>query len=599
MSEKDKRVQASSPAQVTGGGAPSVEVGESNAQMMNMLKDAKRGPVPVYLGGNVIDLSLPDVEQLPASTGSGSGDKTGTLDRYQAWLDAVKALRVFEDQHNDDLFSYGVGESAQERFALTDAVKLSFGAMSPEERQVVYESEVRFAEWKKDFDVQSEAQDKEKRRVWMYEYAGLDPDVRVSQATLNEAFEQAKQGKARQSLHEDITGVPNMIGGGIQGMADDFYGAAHASKTGNEGWLDGAAKSLWNLGVDAAHMVGHVGGSAVQTAGEMAGGAAVTAADPGGSFDRYVDDKESSRKNIRQTLADGGGGGGLISEAHAAILAYTPGVQDIGEGFSNTSLESPEQTEAWKNRSASDRVVQSAGGISALSGTLAGVGGGASNVKGLLKPKKVKAPTSTKPGSAATKLDNGPAVGASKAGTGVKKVADDSEFWTKDDFLGGQVDPATRTAIQRELADDIDGMNLSPDELKTRKLENGLTGLRNAPEEWMPKYHKPGKHGEAFDDVWGHVREGNARSAAEAATLKLDEYRGCMARGETPTGKLHWSEYGNTPEAAVHSMRRLGKTYSLLEGKGGKPNPTARARAAIFDTLADWAEKTEGLRPVR
>jgi len=344
-------------------------------------------------------------------------------------------------------------------------------------------------------------------------------------------------------------------------------------------------------------MLGHVSGSLIQTGGEMAGGAAVTAADPGGSFDRYVDEKESSRKNIQQTLADGGGGSGVISKAHAAILAYTPGVKDIGEGFSNASLESPEQTEAWKNRSASERVVQSAGGIGALSGTLAGVGGAATKMKALIKPTGVKAPAPLKPGAANTmkKIDDGPSVGSKNAGTSARKLADDSEFWTKDDFLGGQVDPAKRTSIQRELADEIDGLNLSPEELKSRKLENGLTGLNNAPDEWMPKYHTPGKHAEAFNDVWGHRGGGNARHAAEAATKKLDEYRGRMNRGETPSGKLHWSQYGDTPEAAVHSMRRLGKTYSLLEGKGGKPNPTARARAAIFDTLADWTEKTEGL----
>ena len=126
------------------------------------------------------------------------------------------------------------------------------------------------------------------------------------------------------------------------------------------------------------------------------------------------------------------------------------------------------------------------------------MGGAATNVKALLNPKTAKAPV-PKTGVANTtkKLDNGPSVGTKNKGTGVKKLADDSEFWTKDDFLGGQADQTTRTAIQRELADEVDGLNLSPDELKSRKLEDGVTGLNNAPEEWLPKYKKGRTNNEA------------------------------------------------------------------------------------------------------
>jgi hypothetical protein len=396
-----------------------------------------------------------------------------------------------------------------------------------------------------------------------------------------------------------------MIGEEMKGVANSLYAAGHATETGNEGWLGGAAKSLWNLGVDGVHMAGHVGGSTVETAGEMAGGATVMAADPGGSLDRYVEETEASRKNIRQTLTDGSGGGGLLTEAHAAVLAYTPGVKDIGEGFSNTSLESPEQTEAWKNRSATDRVVQSSAGISSFAGTLAGVGGAASKAKAFVKPKSVKAPVPVTPDApspvkAPVKKGGGP--DSQVAGASARAAAPDARagrFWEADDFMGGKMDDASSTAIRNELQDEISAMNLTPDELAARGMDRGLTGLNNAPDEWLPKYKKGQTNTEAYADLWGTTKSTNTRHAAEAATKKLDEYRGRMNRGEAPTGKLHWSEYGDTPQAAVHAMRRLSKTYSLMEGKVATGNPTARARAAIFDTLADWAEKSEGLVPGR
>ena len=169
------------------------------------------------------------------------------------------------------------------------------------------------------------------------------------------------------------------------------------------------------------------------------------------------------------------------------------------------------------------------------------------------------------------------------------------KYWEDDDFLGGKMDDAEAAGVRQELEAEIAAMNLSPEEIVERKMQRGLTGLNNAPEEWLPKYKKGASNAEAYEDVWGHVRDGNARHAAEAATMKLDEYKMRMANGEEATGKLHWSQYGDTPEAGVHALRRLSKTYSLLDGKGGRPNSTARARAAVFETLAEWAEKSEGL----
>jgi len=505
MSDKDKRPQGSSPVRATGGtGTSTASGGPGNAALATQLEQAKSATILMPLGGT---LALPDVAQLPAAGPdvAGGGD---TLSEYHAWQAALKALRGFEDQHKGDLFSYGRPEDMKERYALENAVTQTFNAMSPQEQQIIYESEMRFAEWKKEFDAKCEADEQERRRVWMYEYAGLDPDKRVDAATLNEAFERAKSDKARESLHQSITAIPNMIGEEMKGVANSLYAAGHATETGNEGWLGGAAKSLWNLGVDGVHMAGHVGGSTVETAGEMAGGATVMAADPGGSLDRYVEETEASRKNIRQTLTDGSGGGGLLTEAHAAVLAYTPGVKDIGEGFSNTSLESPEQTEAWKNRSATDRVVQSSAGISSFAGTLAGVGGAASKAKAFVKPKSVKAPVPVTPDApspvkAPVKKGGGP--DSQVAGASARAAAPDARagrFWEADDFMGGKMDDASSTAIRNELQDEISAMNLTPDELAARGMDRGLTGLNNAPDEWLPKYKKGQTNTEAYADLW-------------------------------------------------------------------------------------------------
>jgi hypothetical protein len=209
---------------------------------------------------------------------------------------------------------------------------------------------------------------------------------------------------------------------------------------------------------------------------------------------------------------------------------------------------------------------------------------------------KLAADNAAKARAAAQPGSDGPTPKAKvDAGKGVDDSAD--KFWEADDFLGGKMDDAESVAIRKELEAEIAGMNLSPEEIVERKMERGLTGLNNAPEEWLPKYKKGATNSEAYEDVWGHARGGNARHAAEAASIKVNEYKTRMASGEVATGKLHWSQYGDTPEAAVHSLRRLSKTYSLLDGKGGRPNPTARARAKVFDTLADWAEKSEGLVP--
>lgn len=588
MSEKDKRTQPPGLLRSTGGSSRASEpTGDaSNAMMATQLAQAKRGTVVMPLGGV---LNLPDVESLPTVSGAG----TGGVDRYNTWMTAVKSLRAYEEQHMDDPFSYGRPEAIRERYQLQEAAQQSFNAMSPEEQQIVVDSEVRFAKWKDEFDAKCMAEDKEKRRVWMYEYAGLDPSKPVDAATLQQAFEQAQAEKSRASVHDNITAIPNMIGDEFQDAANGLYRETHISKTGQEGWLDGAAKSLWNLGVDGVHMIGHGAGSLTKTGGEMAGGAAAVAMDPQGAASRFVTEKETSRKNIQQTLTDGGASGGMLTQAHAAILSYTPGVQNIGEGLSNASLESPATTEAWKNRSAQDRIVQTAGGISEFAGTLAGVGSVATKAKSLLKPKPGNAPGPVK---AAKTLDSPEANIANRGSRGVTPTDQSGRFWEADDFMGGKMDDATAQAIRKELEDEIATMNLSPAEIEARGMQRGLTGLNNAPEEWLPKYKKGNTNTEAYGDVWGTTKNTSSRSAPEAATKKLDEYRGRMTRGETPTGKLHWSQYGDTPESAVHALRRLAKTYSLLEGKAIKGNASARARSAIFDTLADWAEKTEGLR---
>jgi hypothetical protein len=580
VSEKVKRNPSSGQLDESGRGTGGVGPGESpsNALMVDQLKQAGSTTVLMPQGGN---LTLPDVDKLPAVATELDG-----VARYQAWIEAVKALRAYQDDNNGDPFSFGRPDAVRERFGLQQAVQETFGAMSAQEQQIVFESEQRFASWKTEFEAQCTAEDEEKRRVSIYEYAGLDPDKRVDPATLQAAYERSRAAKARQGLHDDVTMLPDMIGGELQEAANAIYGAGHLPETGNEGWLDGAARSMWNLGVDGVHMLGHGAGSLTKTGGEMAGGLAVTVADPVGAAGRFVDDKESSRKKIARTLTDGSGGG-LLTEAHAALLAYTPGVQDIGEGISNTSLESPAQTEAWKSRSGSERVTQTAGGIGEFSGMLAAGAGAATKLKNLSRPGAGSAPARSPVDarSGRSPLPDGAAVKrAGGAGVTPKKRAPGPE--ADGDFLGGK----TSTEVAAQNAVDLG-------------LESGAKppGFNSVPEEWLPRYVEIDKNpvtgretrrfNDGLSDVWGKST-GPADHAALAAERVVQELNGKIARGDLPKGKYHWREYGATKTDAITAIDRLKKIYQLQDAKVAKGNPTARARAQVFDALMRWAEVT-------
>jgi hypothetical protein len=376
---------------------------------------------------------------------------------------------------------------------------------------------------------------------------------------------------ASEAIHqvgEDVGDFGNDVSDGIRSGADAAYKNSRMQIEADDWLITRGLKHTANFLGDVGHTGAYMVSQAPMVAGQAAKGVTQAVADPQGTVNNYIDEHEDSRKAMRKTFEDNGASGAGAATT-SALLSYFPGLKDMAEGGGNVSLTDPEQTlQRQQNPDMLGNISQFSGGLSATAGTIAG---------GLKAPntlRNVKTRITGKPDLPNTR---GP------------------DFWKNDDFMGGKIDDSAAVTIRKELQDEIDGMGLSPNEIAERGMERGLTGLNNAPDEWMPKYHRSGKHAEAFADVWGTRSSTNTAHAAEAATMKLDQYKASMANGEVATGKLHWSQYGDTPKAAVHSLRRLSKTYSLMEGKVTTGNPTARARAAIFDTLADWAEKTEGL----
>ena len=428
-----------------------------------------------------------------------------------------------------------------------------------------------------------------------------------------------------EELGDSMSELGTDVASGIRSGADKVYEHSRFRSEQNDWLITRGAKNTANFFGDVGHTGGYMASQVPLVAGQMGEQAADFTGNPKESVSSFVTEKEQNRKEMREVLGNGGGGG-VATDIHSALMTYVPGVQDMAEGVGNVSLTSPAQTlSREQNPNGMQNAAQFSGGLGAFAGTAAGVGKAPSSIRGagsrikqsfgrggspkttgaaasgsaqLPKGKSAKPAVSGQPSPKKTAA----AAGARKTGAAAK---DASRFWEADDFLSGKVDEAGAAKVAKELQDELDGMKLSADDLQQRGLEDGITSFNNMPEEWLPEYvdikpaAKPGgrpsrQFNKAMEDVWGTNQSTQSRHAAEAATKMSDGYQSQMGKGVAPDGKAHWSQYGKTADEGIHSLRRLAKTYRLLDVKGGKGNPTARARARVFDTLADWNAKTAG-----
>jgi hypothetical protein len=350
----------------------------------------------------------------------------------------------------------------------------------------------------------------------------------------------------------------------------------------------GVKNTVEGLG-SAAHIGGYMASQVPGAAGNLVGSALTTASDPKAAMQGFVSEREDTRKRMTQTFKDGGGSD-LASSVGAGVISYVPGLKGMAEGAGNVSLTEPSQTLArQQDPDWVGNVAQFAGGTGEFAGTAAAVAAPVS--AGVKRMQRA-------PGKTAS---------ARPRATGARpKAAGAARHWEADDFLGGKMDDLSAARARKELQSELDGMGLSPAELQRRGLDDGITSFNNMPEEWLPDYieiqrgTKSGggdtrRFNEGMADAWGTRKSTGTEHAADAAVHMTEKYKAQMAQGKKPTGKQHWSQYGETPAEAVHSLRRLSKIYRLMDLKGPRGNPAARARAQVFDTLAEWAEESNGL----